>query len=1020
MTLARFGLVASILLSTAASGRAGDDFPAPYNSEPSSGHPMAPEAAARAFRVPEGFRVSVFAAEPDVQNPIAMAWDARGRLWIAENFTYAENARRFDLSLRDRVLIFEDSDGDGRFDRRKVFTDGPQQLTSVEHGHGGAWLMCPPQLLFVPDRDGNDVPDAAPEVVLDGFTVPLVNYHNLANGLKWGPDGWLYGRCGASSPGKVGAPGTTEENRIPLAGGLWRYHPTRKTFEVLAHGTTNPWGHDWNALGEAFFVNTVNGHLWHAVAGMHFVRPHTIDPNPRVYALIDQHADHWHWDNARDWTDSRSASGKHDELGGGHAHSGAMIYGGEQWPASYRDKLFTLNFHGRRINVDRLERSGAGYVGRHDPDMLFAGDTWFRGIDLSAGPDGSAFLLDWSDIGECHESNGVHRLSGRIYKLMYGNAKPSPAPNLAQLDSAALLALQDRPDEWHARMARLILSERAAKGESLTEVKAKALVTIEHVTDPISVLRAIWTLNAIGAADEALLNRLLGHEHEAVRGWAVRLLSDAWPLDDVVGRRPGPELARVPIDRLVALAGTDRSGLVRLVVASTLQRIPTSRRAELARPLLARGEDANDHDIPLLLWYGLAPLVESDPLALADLASKSALPRTRRLIARGLAESIDRAPGAVAKLVKSMSDSSSVAYQNDILGGLADGLKGRRQAPRPMGWEELASKLGEHSEPTTRDLVRELGVVFGSGRALDEVRRLALDDKAALEDRKTALRTLIDNRPADLRAICEKLLKIRFLNATAARGLALFDDPEIGRSLVASYRMFHPSERPALLDALASRVTFARVLLDAVAAGKIPAAELTPFQARQIRGLGDPDLSQKLTEVWGEARDSAPDKKALMARLRARLTPSTLAAADRSQGRVVFEKACGACHTLYGRGGQVGPDLTGSGRDNIDYLLENIIDPGAVVTADYRMSVVAMKDGRVLNGVIKSRNDKTMTLQMQNEAITLDRGDVDEIRATTASLMPEGLVEALTEVESRDLFAYLMSRAQAPLPGATP
>ena len=279
--------------------------PAISNSEPvvrqaPSIAPMSATLAAAGFRVPEGFHVSVFAAEPDVQNPIAMAWDTRGRLWVAENYTYAERTQRFDLRLRDRVLIFEDTDGDGRFDRRTVFTDEVQMLASVELGFGGVWLLCPPQLLFVPDRNGDDVPDGPAEVVLDGFTVPAENYHTFANGLQWGPDGWLYGRCGASSPGQIGAPGTPERLRVPLRGGLWRYHPHRKRFEVLAHGTTNPWGHDWNALGEVFFINTVNGHLWHMIPGAHFVRPHTIDPNPRAYALIDQHADHWHWDNSKE------------------------------------------------------------------------------------------------------------------------------------------------------------------------------------------------------------------------------------------------------------------------------------------------------------------------------------------------------------------------------------------------------------------------------------------------------------------------------------------------------------------------------------------------------------------------------------------------------------------------------------------------------------------------------------------------------------------------------------------------
>ncbi len=421
----------TLLLLLAPLSLGASEFPAPYNSEPDQSKPMAAAEAAAKMRLPPGFKATVFAAEPDVQNPIGMAWDARGRLWVAENYTYAERGKKFDLNLRDRILIFEDKDGDGHFDTRKVFTDEVQMLTSIEVGHGGVWVMCPPQLLFIPDRDRDDVPDGAPEVVLDGFTVPPENYHNFANGLRFGPDGWLYGRCGASSPGDIGVPGTPAEQRIPLRGTIWRYHPQRKTVEVLSSGCTNPWGHDWNEHGELFFINTVNGHLWHDFAGAHFVRPHTIDPNPRAYTLIDQHADHWHFDTAEGWSKSRAE--KATALGGGHAHVGMMIYLGDNWPAEYRGHLFTLNLHGLRANQEILERSGSGYVGRHGADFFFCGDPWFRGMELSYGPDGGVVVLDWSDTGECHESTGVHRTSGRIYKITYGEPKRSEVGDLAKL-----------------------------------------------------------------------------------------------------------------------------------------------------------------------------------------------------------------------------------------------------------------------------------------------------------------------------------------------------------------------------------------------------------------------------------------------------------------------------------------------------------------------------------------------------------------------------------------------------------
>jgi putative membrane-bound dehydrogenase-like protein len=1009
-----FGLLSATIGPLAASA---DDFPAPRDTEPAASRPLPPAEAAAGFRSPEGFRVAVFAAEPEVRNPIAMSWDRRGRLWVAENYTYAELPRIFDLGLRDRVLIFEDIDADGRADRRTVFTDNVQRLGSVELGLGGVWLLCPPRLLFVPDRDGNDVPDGPAEVVLDGFGVAVENHHTFANGLRWGPDGWLYGRCGASSPGQVGIPGTPEALRIPMRGGMWRYHPTRKRFEMLANGTTNPWGHDWNALGEAFFINTVNGHLWHLIPGAHYVRPHTIEPNPRAYALIDQHADHWHWDNSRPLTYGSKVGPNDGRLGGGHAHSGMMIYLADQWPPEYRGELFTLNFHGRRVNVERLEREGSGYVGRHEPDIFFAKDPWFRGIDLGYGPDGGVTILDWSDTGECHDHEGVHRSSGRIYKVTYGTAERTPPGDVSKMSGDELVDLHRNPNEWFVRQARRELVDRAARGVPL-EASRKALRSIfDRNTDPVYMLRALWSLYVIGGADEPFLRGLLDHEHESVRAWAVRLLTDAMGIDTIFSQRVGADVDP-PADllsKLTAMARDDRSGLVRLVLASTLQRLPVRCRIPLARGLLSRSEDADDHNMPALIWTGLIPVADAEPEALASLAADARIPVVVGLIARRLGEDLDDRPAPVNALLTSTSNRGD-PYRSAVVSGLEAALAGRRKARKPEAWDAFRGTLTSSVDRKPREQIRELEVLFGDGRALDEVRRLVMDESASLDERKVALRTLIEGRPADLRAICERLVRVRFLNSVAVRGLALFDDPEIGRSLARNYRSFHPSERSAAIEVLVSRPAFARALLDQVAAGKIRREEITAFHARQILSLGDLALTRRLSEVWGELRGSADDRRARMAELKSRLDAATLAAADRGRGRALFDRLCASCHRLHGQGGEIGPDLTGSGRDNIDYLLENIVDPGATVSADFRMVVVALRDGRVLNGLVKAQTARTLTLQTQTEALNLDRDEIEGIRPSGSSLMPDGLLDPLKPDEIRDLIAYLSHATQVPLP----
>lgn len=996
-----------------------EDLPAPYNS--GAGADLLPLDAARAaegFRLPEGFCAQVFASEPDVQNPVAMAWDTRGRLWVAECYTYADRPKKYDLTLRDRVLILADKDGDGRADDRKIFCDNVQQLMSVEVGLGGVWLIALPRLLFIPDRDGNDIPDGPPEVVLDGFETSPENYHNCASGLRWGPDGWLYGRCGASSPGRIGPPGAGDADRVPIYGGLWRYHPTRRVFETLCHGTTNPWGHDWDAHGELFFTNTVTGHLFHMIPGAHYTRSATVTVNPWVYATIDTHADHLHWDTGRGLADSENV-GTHDGFGGGHAHCGAMIYLADQWPEEYRGRLMTLNFHGRRINVDRLEREGCGYAARHEPDIAHAADTWFRGIDLSYGPDGSVYVLDWSDTGECHEHEGIHRLSGRVFRFSYGTAEASGPSDLTKRTAVELVVLHTHDNEWFVRQARRELANRAAAGADLSAAIAELRQIMEKPrAETVLKLRALWTLYTLGAIDRIGLEKLTSDPDEHLRVWGLRLLVDFWPLDTVHGL---PRSTAATIDeqlttRLPAMARDDSSGLVRLVLASTLQRLPPALRPELAAALASHDEDAADHNLPKMLWYGLAPLARRNAAALVPIAANGKFPLTRQWIAGALAQDPVKNSAALDELLIATTRQSE-EVRADVVRGLVAGLAGNRKANPPANWEVFAASLG-NADPAIRDLVRDVSVVFGDGRALDEVRRVALDGKAQIPERQAALKTLIDARPDDLREICQKLLRVRFLNTTALSGLTLFDDPAIGEQLAKNYSSFHPTERPAVIEALVSRVSFAGALLEQIEAGKIPRSDLSALHARQIRSLGDEALTARLSEVWGELRDSPRERQEAIQRLKEQLTTDHLAKADARRGRAVFQTNCANCHRLYGAGAEIGPDLTGSGRHNLDYLLENILDPSAVVNKDYRMSIVRLADGRVHNGLIVSQDDRRVVLQTAKEKVTILREEIEQIAPTTLSPMPDGILQPLKDDQVRDLVAYLMGAGQVELPAS--
>ena len=338
----------------------------PRNTQTPGDEPPTPEEAAAAITVPEGFSVKLFAGEPDVHQPVAMAIDERGRLWVAESYSYKEWEKRGE----DRILIFEDSDNDGHHDKRTVFYTGANHLSGMTVGWGGVWICDSPNLLFIPDRDRDDVPDREPEVILDGWTTEAK--HNFFNGLTWGVDGWLYGRHGITRPSKVGKRGAPDEKRIEFDCSIWRYHPIDKTFEIFCRGTTNPWGLDWDAHGQMFFTNNVNGHLWHAIPGALYPRMgNRADPFiEHVYERIAMCADHLHHaGSTTDWTKTRDGADVHGELGGGHSHCGAMIYLGGKWPETYTGKMFMCNVHGRRINVDKLEAHRSGYRGTHGPGL---------------------------------------------------------------------------------------------------------------------------------------------------------------------------------------------------------------------------------------------------------------------------------------------------------------------------------------------------------------------------------------------------------------------------------------------------------------------------------------------------------------------------------------------------------------------------------------------------------------------------------------------------------------------------
>ena len=1009
-SLAALGLTSFVLVQ-------GDE-PAPvaatkpiYNSEPSTLPFTSPEDAVKGMTLPPGFSVSIFAAEPDVQQPIGISFDTRGRLWVAENYTYAEASINADRSLNDRIVILEDTDHDGKSDKRNVFWDQGKCITSVETGFGGVWVLDLPRLIFIPDRNRDDVPDGPPEVVLDGFEYDSLR-HNFANGLRWGPDGWLYGRHGILATSRIGHPSSAPADRVSMNVGIWRYHPTRKVVEAYAHGTTNPWGMDWDEHGEMFVINTVIGHLWHAVPGIHWQRMFGEDLRQNLYELVPQTADHFHWDTSEAWSDIRKigVSPTTDAAGGGHAHCGFMIYQGGNWPKEYHNSAFTVNLHGHRLNRDTLERHGATYVAKHAPDFIKVADPWFRGVELLQHPDGSVYIADWTDVGECHENDGVHRTSGRIYRVSHG--EPLQKFDYSEYPLGLLKPLLiDRKEsnsqfplynESESRLALRMIWDNPHKALTWKTEFTKLATGSEYV--PHERLRALWALNAMGPIDEKILIGLLTDKQEHLRKWAVRLLSD------------GPRITPNVASELLVISKRETSGLVLTYLASAIQKLEfQSDRYALAAAISSHAEFADDHLLPLMVWYGLEPVVVNDPAASLALAENTKFPKLRQFIARRLVSSPAVRGASLDQLAKLLSTGDRAA-RLDLLTGIAKGFEGVRKVPAPKGWDAAAAALAKDDNTEVQRIAKELSVVFGDGHAMEEIKALAANDGASVEARQQAIHTLVEAREESVAPLLQNLLTHRELGIAAVRGLAAVHHPETGKILVDQFNTFAPPTKFEVANTLASRVEFATLMLQGVADGKVDRKFISPFLLRQIQTLGNEPLSAKVNELWPELKQLAADKQQKVAAWKEKLTPDVLAAANASRGRVLFEQSCAKCHRLFGSPMGIGPDLTGAQRSNLHYVLENTLDPSATLGENYKMTIAVLVDGRVINGIVGAKTESTTTFNTPTGPMVVENTQIEETRVSNLSIMPEGQLDLLGESQVADLVKYVQSTEQVPLP----
>jgi putative heme-binding domain-containing protein len=971
---------------------------------------LSPQEALKHFTVADGLEVRLVASEPLVRQPVSISFDDRGRLWVLQYLQYpvpeglkpvavdeflrTKYDRRPDPPPkgpkgRDRITILEDTDGDGVMDHAKDFLTDLNLASGMALGYGGVFVAQPPYLLFYPDANGDDVPDGNPEVLLTGFG--MEDAHAFANSLTWGPDGWLYGAQGSTVTANV--------RGIEFQQGIWRYHPKTKEFELFAEGGGNTWGIDFDRFGNLFAGGNTLEPLCHHVQGAYYVKgfgKHGPLHNPYSFGYFQPV--------------------EHKGPFGGGLTGGNVIYQGTALPARFTNVCIAPNIRQNAVRWYPFETKGSTFATRQGGDFLTSNDPWFRPVDMLVGPDGALYIADWYDIHLSHASP-VNRSQwympsrddGRIWRVAAkgdkSNARSRAAAAsqplgkpLEKMSSSDLLALLDHPNAWQRRELWPILGQR--QDRTLVPALEERFAAAK---DEVTALEALWALFLSGGFDDAFAQRGLTHPAQSVRAWTVRLLADRCTISDKLA------------GDLVRLAKSDPSCVVRSQLACSAKRLPGKHCLAIVAELIRRDEDARDPHLPLLIWWAIeskATLDRPAVLALLDSPETWREPIVRdvlveRLARRYLALANEDGYSACAWLLDHAPSSADIQR---IVAGMETQLAGRKLDRVPPALAPALQRLIKDREPSAAVLC--LALRLGSADVVQKLELLAEGRGAPQADRLKAIRALAEAGPP---ASADHLVPLVAAGETEAiadaalTALGRFQTDSIGARLLERWSHLSAKRRDRVIDALVSRRGWTHQLLSAMVAGRVDPKIVSIDQVRHMLLHGDVEIARQVTARWGSIRGTTPREK--QGRINAISILLTKGSGHVAEGHALFTKHCAICHRLYGEGNQIGPDLTAADRKDMRVLLPNVVDPSAVIRPEYRAYNVVLHDGRILAGLLADSNNETLTvLDAKNQRTVVKRVDVEELRASELSLMPENVLTPLNNQDIRDLFAYLRSK----------
>lgn len=981
---------------------------------------LTPEEAVARMKLPDGLETSVVAAEPLVKQPVAIEFDDRGRLWVIQYLQYPnpEGLKRVAVDRysrtkyhrvpeppphgpcgADRITILEDTDGDGRADRSKDFVSGLNLTSGFAFGHGGVFVLNVPYLLFYPDRDRNDVPDSDPEVLLTGFG--MEDAHSVANSLTFGPDGWLYGCQGSTV--------TSNIRGIEFQQGVWRYHPVTKAFELFCEGGGNSWGLDFDRTGQLFYSTNWGGfRMLHAMQGGYYIKSfgkHGALHNPHAYGYFDHVP--------------------HESPIGGHVTVGGIVYQGDNLPKWFRDTYIAGDLLGHGVYWSTISERGSTVKTSHAGELLAAHDPWFASTDVTLGPDGAVYVSDWHDARTAHPDPDADwdRTNGRIYRIGAKGTANAKSFDLARLSLDQLVAMHSHPSQFYVRRARQELVRRrdprntgAMTDDEIQSLVASFLRTATASENEIAALEALWTYHSLVGIGESQAPPLLQSKHPPVRGWTIRFLGDRAAVD-------GSELSHEMAERLDELAEQEPDIRVRQQIACSAQRFP----AALAMPMINANinrdldQDFADPYMPLLWWWAVEKHSVSGREEVLKRFVRPTLWKSRlgrdalltRVIRRYAAEKTTAGLDSVERLLKAAPDDQARdALWPHVLLGWQEHSSGANdewisQARSHAFTQRVAAAL--HASPKNSTLLH-LGVLLRQPEAIAAANALAFDPKQVVERRIAAFKML---GPLGNKSFIEPAIQViestqpEPVQLAALDVLAGLEDAQLSQQLVELHETSTSAAiKSRIRDVLLGRIGSAKVWLAAVESRRIAPAVTSLEQIRRVALLGDESLDKIVVKHWGKLDGGSREEK--LAEVRRLQNDIRAAQGDWHAGKQLFTKHCAACHTMWGDGAKIGPDLTAANRQDREFLLISLVDPSSVIRKEYVSVVVNTKSGRVLTGMPIARTDAAITLaDAKGQKQEIPTGEIEEINDSPLSLMPDDLYRQFKPQELRELFAFL-------------